>query len=286
MIVALFHSKRLTGNHKVKHLDRALSIVCMQRQRNHCRRLAVDIEDFTRKSHFEFFIRSSNPWWTIVSGYGQTGARQSPKERKRDADFGLQILCHGSFSRRSKLHFWSKIVWQDRKFFAKFLHCSTLCGIIWQANQLVPFGGIAMSTNLTNSGAHFKWIIVALLAGFVYMSIPARQPKNIEPSGEAWFQTEVVDAPKPVLVKFGADWCGPCRATDKSLDEYVASSKGEVKVVRVNVDHSPGISQHYGVSSIPHSFLFYKGKIVDDRVGSMDSKEIRSWISTNISKIH
>ena len=105
--------------------------------------------------------------------------------------------------------------------------------------------------------------------------------RDIEPSTDAQFQAAVVQETRPVLVKFGATWCGPCVATDKALHEYQQSSSGDVKVVLLDVDSNPHLSQHYGVSSIPHSFLFWKGKIVDERVGGMDLQRIQDWIKSN-----
>ena len=128
-----------------------------------------------------------------------------------------------------------------------------------------------------------NWIIGAILIGvsLVYFSqLPARN-RNIEPSTDAEFQEAVVKETRPVLVKFGATWCPPCRSTDTALAKFEDTSAGEVKVVILDVDANPALSQHYRVSSIPHLFIFHQGKIVDDRVGGMDAPEIRDWLKSN-----
>jgi len=126
-----------------------------------------------------------------------------------------------------------------------------------------------------------NWIIGALLLGVCLFLFKPGRVRDIEPSTDAEFQSSVAEETRPVLVKFGATWCPPCRSTDTALAEYERTSSGEVKVVIMDVDSNPSLSQHYGVSSIPHSFLFVKGKIVDERVGGMDAPEIRSWVQSN-----
>jgi thioredoxin 1 len=125
----------------------------------------------------------------------------------------------------------------------------------------------------------------AVIAVCLFLLRPGKL-REIEPSTDAQFQAAVAQESRPVLVKFGATWCGPCVATDKALAEFESSSNGDVKVVIFDVDSNPSISQHYGVSSIPHTFLFWQGKIVDERVGGMDSREIQAWIKANERKWH
>ena len=122
------------------------------------------------------------------------------------------------------------------------------------------------------------------MLGVFLLYLRPSNKRSIEPSTDEVFQTVVAQESRPVLVKFGATWCGPCVATDKALAEYESNSTGEVKVVTLDVDQNPALSQHYGVRSIPHSFLFLNAKVIDDRVGGMDEVEIRSWLKSNESQ--
>ena len=126
-----------------------------------------------------------------------------------------------------------------------------------------------------------NWIIGVVLVGILLVYLKPTNKRSIEPSTDAQFQSTVAEESRPVLVKFGATWCPPCRSTDAALAEYESTSNGEVKVVIMDVDANPSLSRHYGVRSIPHSFLFLHGKVIDDRVGGMDAQEIGSWIRSN-----
>lgn len=128
-----------------------------------------------------------------------------------------------------------------------------------------------------------NWLIGAALVVVLLMVIKPTNKRDIQPSTDSQFQSAVAGEMRPVLVKFGATWCGPCVSTDRALAEYESTSTGEVKVVIMDVDSNPALSKHYGVRSIPHSFLFFHGKVIDDRVGGMDAQEIKSWIKSNAS---
>jgi thioredoxin len=127
----------------------------------------------------------------------------------------------------------------------------------------------------------FVNVMVVLALGAIVYSCLTKSAEPVKPpQDDPWFQTEVVDQPGPVLVKFGAPWCGPCRMLDPELDKLSAS--GGVTVVRVEVDEHRELAQHYGVSSIPRLLLFDHGKVVADRVGYADSTQLQAWIGEHM----
>ena len=72
------------------------------------------------------------------------------------------------------------------------------------------------------------------------------RPKDYGPPPDnRWFRSAVLNQSGPVLVKFGATWCGPCRATDAELTQL--SQSGPWPVVKIDVDEQPSLAQHYGV---------------------------------------
>jgi thioredoxin 1 len=77
---------------------------------------------------------------------------------------------------------------------------------------------------------------------------------------EQSFEQEVLQSDKPVIVDFWAEWCGPCHAVSPVLDKIADERKGELKLVKVNIDEQPVLSQRYGVQSIPTIILFKDGE--------------------------
>jgi thioredoxin 1 len=115
--------------------------------------------------------------------------------------------------------------------------------------------------------------IALCYVGYLYIG---QRLEPVAPPDDRWFQAAVVDQPTPVLVKFGAPWCGPCRMLDPELDKLAMS--GRVNVVRIEVDQHRELAQHYGVQSIPRLLLFDHGNVLADRVGYVDYKQLQSWV--------
>jgi thioredoxin 1 len=118
-------------------------------------------------------------------------------------------------------------------------------------------------------------LVVLCAAGYYYFSQPREYPA---PPDDQWFRASVIDRPEPVLVKFGAEWCGPCRNLDPELDKLAEAAHGRMSIVRVNVDEHRELASHYGVSAIPRLLLFHNGKVIADRVGGSNEKQLENWI--------
>ena len=67
---------------------------------------------------------------------------------------------------------------------------------------------------------------------------------------KASFQADVLQASKPVVVDFWAEWCGPCKMIAPSLEE-ISEENDAVQIVKVNIDDNPDLAAQFGVRSIP-----------------------------------
>lgn len=79
---------------------------------------------------------------------------------------------------------------------------------------------------------------------------------------------------EPILVDFYADWCSPCQAMDLVLAEVLEELNGKIKLLKINVDKQPQLSQQFGVRSIPHYILFKKGKILWRKGGILTKRDL------------
>jgi thioredoxin 1 len=92
---------------------------------------------------------------------------------------------------------------------------------------------------------------------------------NIVEVSDGSFDTEVLQAPQPVLIDFWAPWCGPCKAIAPVVEELSRDYAGKLKVVKMNVDDNPQTPSKYGVRGIPNLIIFKGGQVQDQIVGAV-----------------
>ena len=70
------------------------------------------------------------------------------------------------------------------------------------------------------------------------------------------FETDISSNELPVVVDFGAEWCGPCKVLDPILEEIAEENKDKVKIYKMNIDENPMTPQKYGIRGIPTIMIF------------------------------
>ena len=91
------------------------------------------------------------------------------------------------------------------------------------------------------------------------------------------FEKEVLNSEKTVLVDFYADWCGPCKMLAPVVEE-VASEKGDIKVVKINVDDAQDLAMKYQVMSIPTIVIIKNGQEVKRSVGVVSKTDLLEMV--------
>lgn len=96
------------------------------------------------------------------------------------------------------------------------------------------------------------------------------------------FEEEVIKSKIPVVVEFGAVWCGPCKMLEPILHDLADEWGDAVKVVKIDIDHNPSIPMNYGIMGVPTMMLFKNGEPIERLVGYMPREKILDKLNPHL----
>lgn len=94
------------------------------------------------------------------------------------------------------------------------------------------------------------------------------------------YLSKLLTSDKPVLVKFWASWCRPCRTMTPKFHQAALTLQGKVIFAQLNVDEQKQVAQRYQIRSLPTMILFKKGKVISRKIGSLSQKNIEAFAKT------
>lgn len=83
------------------------------------------------------------------------------------------------------------------------------------------------------------------------------------------FKSTALSNDKLTIVDFWAEWCGPCHAVSRVLEDLSVTYADRVSMGKVNVDYNPELSVQYGITSMPSILFIKNGNVVDKQVGAV-----------------
>ena len=96
------------------------------------------------------------------------------------------------------------------------------------------------------------------------------------------FSNDVLEADKPVLVDYWAEWCGPCKMIAPILDEVSETYNGRLQVAKMNVDDNREVPAKFGIRGIPTLMLFKGGELAATKVGALSKAQLTAFLDGHL----
>ena len=89
------------------------------------------------------------------------------------------------------------------------------------------------------------------------------------------FKEQVLTSSIPVLVNFGAPWCGLCKVIQPTLIQFHDRWDDRIKLVNINADANFRAASTYKLKTLPTLILFANGRILERLEGFHSQAELR-----------
>ncbi len=105
---------------------------------------------------------------------------------------------------------------------------------------------------------------------------------NITHTTDSDWDADVLQADKPVLVDYWAEWCGPCKMIAPILNEIADEYGDRLKICKIDIDANQETPPKYGIRGIPTLMLFKDGEVAATKIGALSKSQLATFIDSNI----
>lgn len=125
-------------------------------------------------------------------------------------------------------------------------------------------------------GAIMAGLLFSVTGGTQITSAYTGPTSVIRVESETQFNDIITNSNVPVVAKFGAEWCPPCKKLEPVLAGLSVKEDLKARIIDIDVDENPGLANKYIGGSIPSMVLFKDGRKVKTMIGYRSEEEIRT----------
>ena len=92
------------------------------------------------------------------------------------------------------------------------------------------------------------------------------------------FPADILQAKGPIVIKFEARWCQPCKAMTPTLEAIEKDLAGKVTFYKADVEHCVMTTQRFKVGQVPALVAVKDGIVTSMKTGAAPKQEILKWI--------
>lgn len=105
---------------------------------------------------------------------------------------------------------------------------------------------------------------------------------NVQAIQQADFESKVQKSSLPVILDFGAEWCGPCKRLAPIVDDLAAEYTGKVVFYSIDADSSAELVGRFQVMSLPTIVVIKGGREVARTVGLQSKDKLADLIKPHL----
>jgi len=95
---------------------------------------------------------------------------------------------------------------------------------------------------------------------------------------------DLISKKNPIIIKFTATWCGPCKRITPTFNKLVEKVKHLVDIVIVDADEGGDICSALKVKGYPAFVSYVNGEIAESMLGASET-ELLAFFKATISRL-
>lgn len=88
----------------------------------------------------------------------------------------------------------------------------------------------------------------------------------------------IATSPTPVIVKFYADWCPPCKKMQPIVEKVAKKFENQLQIIEINSDYYMDLSNMFNIRGLP-TLIFFKNQREVERTHSMKEDEMMTKVT-------